>query len=492
MALTDFTAPRGLTRLGETAAIAASLALLAQHWIWGAAPGFGLALSFAATGLGALWLNRGAAPRRLAVAAGLIALAVLPLLEAVSPLSFLVTGCLIALAALVAADRLPGRPGRIALALIAFVFSPVWRIFRDLWRWRRVARRRATPAVIAKGGWRLWVMPLAMGVVFLALFAAANPVIETALDNLTRLRLPEIPVERIGFTIFLLFLIWPFLRPTRIAPGARVAAKAQRVESAFFGRDAILRALITFNALFLIQTVLDASLLWGGGALPEGMTYASYAHRGAYPLIVTALLAAGFVLIALRPGSRAAESRAIRWLVYLWIGQNVALVASSIYRTDLYIGVYGLTYLRVAALIWMGLVAAGLALIVARIALRRSGDWLIGANMAVLGATLYACCFVNFAGMIASHNLTRADRLDLEYVRNLGPAAIPHIDEWVGGAPMLTADDRKYLRLWRAWRRDEALNNVESWRGWTRRDLALAEYLDAAPDPQQYWREEQP
>ena len=65
-----------------------------------------------------------------------------------------------------------------------------------------------------------------------------------------------------------------------------------------------------------VQTVLDAAYLWGGVALPDGMTYASYAHRGAYPLIVTALLAAGFVLAAMRPGSATSNDPLIRRLVY--------------------------------------------------------------------------------------------------------------------------------------------------------------------------------
>jgi len=37
--------------------------------------------------------------------------------------------------------------------------------------------------------------------------------------------------------------------------------------------------------LFAIQTVLDIQYLWRGAALPDGMSYATYAHRGAYPLI---------------------------------------------------------------------------------------------------------------------------------------------------------------------------------------------------------------
>ncbi len=96
------------------------------------------------------------------------------------------------------------------------------------------------------------------------------------------------------------------------------------------------------------------------------MTHAAYAHRGAYPLIVTALLAAACRLITMRPGSETSGDRLIRALVYLWTAQNIVLVISSILRLDLYVSIYSLTYWRVAAFIWMGLVAVGLVLIMAR------------------------------------------------------------------------------------------------------------------------------
>ncbi len=117
-------------------------------------------------------------------------------------------------------------------------------------------------------------------------------------------------------------MVWAFLRPRlphflRRKPrlpasaacrpaGNPASAEGRRknLEDVLFGKAAILRALIVFNLMFAVQTVLDAAYLWGGVALPDGMTYASYAHRGAYPLIVTALIAAGFVLAALQAGQR--------------------------------------------------------------------------------------------------------------------------------------------------------------------------------------------
>lgn len=79
--------------------------------------------------------------------------------------------------------------------------------------------------------------------------------------------------------------------PQSLAPAALPAPQAKLAE-ALFGRAALLRALVVFNAIFAVQTLLDAAYLWGGVALPDGLSYAAYAHRGAYPLIVTALLAA--------------------------------------------------------------------------------------------------------------------------------------------------------------------------------------------------------
>ena len=174
------------------------------------------------------------------------------------------------------------------------------------------------------------------------------------------------------------------------------------------GVQAMSRSLILFNALFALQSGLDLVYLWGGATLPDGMSHAEYAHRGAYPLIVTALLAAGFVLIAMRPGGPAEQSRLIRPLVLAWIGQNVLLVISSIFRLDLYVAAFSLTYLRLAAFIWMGLVAAGLLLILVQIMLRKPISWLITANAATLALVLYGCCFINAPRIIAAYNLAHS------------------------------------------------------------------------------------
>jgi hypothetical protein len=221
--------------------------------------------------------------------------------------------------------------------------------------------------------------------------------------------------------------------------------------------------------------------LWGNAALPADITYAAYAHRGAYPLIVTALLAAGFVLIAMKPGGPAERSPVIRPLVYLWVAQNVMLVISSILRLDLYVQIYLLTYWRIAAFVWMLLVAAGLVLIVVRIALGRSNAWLMAANLGSLALALYVCCFINFAALVADHNVTHSRDmngpgivLDLTYLASLGPQAIPAIDRYL--------DHRNPVSTWWFTGTRNRLaaayaGQARGWRAWTWRNRQLTQYL---------------
>lgn len=228
----------------------------------------------------------------------------------------------------------------------------------------------------------------------------------------------------------------------------------------------------------------------GRRSAADGLTYAAYAHRGAYPLIVTALLAAGSCWPPCRPGSATAGDPLIRGLVYAWVGQNVVLVISSILRLDLYVGIYALTYWRIAAFIWMGLVAAGLVAIVARIALGRSNRWLLSVNLLTLSATLYVSAFVNFAALIANYNVDHSRQmssqgvpLDICYLESLGPAAFPAIDRYVAHRRARNTVDTETASLARSradrerWYRED----LADWRAWTFRDWRLMRYLDATP-----------
>ncbi len=93
--------------------------------------------------------------------------------------------------------------------------------------------------------------------------------------------------------------------------------------------------------------------------------------------------------------------------------------------------------MRAAAFVWMGLVAVGLLLIVARIALRRSNRWLVAMNGLVLLVTLYGCASRTFPALVSAYNVEHSrerggtgEAFDLGYAMDLGPEAIPAVDRF--------------------------------------------------------------
>ena len=471
-------------------AAAAALGLMAggDYLILAQAPGINISLlltliAAAITALG--W--RGANRKTLVLGLGAYAISVLPLIEAPSLLGFLSGSTGLAILALAASSQLPRIATELPSVLARFAALAPFRLPGDALAGVREGGIGGAGAAASREA-LAWIVPGILAVVFVLLFASANPLIDSVLraanlDDLLRLFDPW----RVAFWGLFAGFAWPFLRPRLLrwdVPQMQGPLRP-RAESLIFGRAAILRSLVVFNALFAAQTAMDIAYLWGGVALPEGMSYADYAHRGAYPLIVTALLAAGFVLAAMRPSGAAERSRLIRGLVYLFIAQNVLLVVSSILRLDLYVEVYSLTGLRLAAGIWMGLVAAGLMLILARIALRRSNKWLVAMNLGALAATLYVCAFLDFGAMIsrfnAEHGLAKGvQAVDLYYLGQLGPSAIPAIDlllEKSDGTGPEVAD----LRGWRKQLADDLLKRDTGWRSWSLRKARLQAYLSGAP-----------
>jgi Domain of unknown function (DUF4153) len=347
--------------------------------------------------------------------------------------------------------------------------------------------KRRTPEWLSLGSLIGWIVPLGVFWVFVALFSSANPLIEYRLTQINlRFLFDAIDPRRIGFWILVGCTIWPLVhrRIERMwvwesEPSSTVATEPSDLDH-LFGVQAMLRSLVLFNALFALQTGLDLTYLWGGVSLPDGLSHAEYAHRGAYPLIVTALLAAGFVLIAMRPGGPAEKSRLIRPLVLVWTGQNILLVVSSILRLDLYVAAYSLTYLRLAALIWMGLVAAGLLLMLIQIMLKKPNSWLVTANAMSLGLVMYGCCFLNAPWLVASYNVEHCREvggsgpaLDLKYLASLGPQALPpietHMTQFLGVFP--------YSLLYRMNQDLDYFSHSGNWRAWSFRAWRLQRYF---------------
>lgn len=478
-----------------------SLVIFADFLFYGKLPGISAAIFLTALGLGIIIANSSyLTPGVIARSIFILALTALPIIEDFNMLSVTVGIYGMIYLVLQLNNRLSGRIMASISYACQLLMLGIPQIIIDIIMSRKIDKR-----LNKETGNRYnllnWLLPVVCTFVFLLLFAKANPVISDWLANLQNTgssAIAGLNGKRIVFWGLIAIGIWPMIRsklyhlapsddePVKLSEETRERLAEEypslpELLSLIVNEHSILRSLILFNILFGLQSALDLVYLWNGVTLPANMTYAEYSHRGAYPLIATALLAATFVLLALRPGSDTNKNRIIRTLVYIWILQNILLVTSTILRLNLYVDVYQLTYLRVAAFIWMGLVATGLASIILRIALDRSNNWLIRFNFTTLRITLYACCFINFGHIIASYNIAHNDhsRLDANHLCRIGEAAIPAIIKV--GAELEKEGIQKYklARLQRCTENHIASHEekLTDWRSWGYRSQRLSIYL---------------
>lgn len=406
-----------------------ALIVLGDVLVWQVMPGVSLAVFCAALVLGAVALKPGGLSARhgLRVLGGTF-LALMPLVELVQPLSLLIAVVGLSVVLVMVAGVRSRVLGRAALW--------VWPLgmrqgVRDMWLLGHGVPARGLD-LNARSLVRGWAVPLGLGGFFALLLLAANPVAMEWVHRLGQVD-PDLPDgERMVFWLLLIPVAWTALSVSKMreqlsaqAPDALV--KQGPAPMGLLNPASIARALVLFNAVFAVQTLLDMIYLYGGVGLPAGISYAEYAHRGAYPLVITALLAGGFALLCQRWITGAPVLQA---LLVLWVAQNVALVISSEVRLSLYVEVYGLTRLRMAAAIWMGLVAVGLVMILWQVCAGFGNRWLL-VRLSALGAgVIYICAWVSFDAVIAQNNLSHDVPQDRSYLCRLGDGAQPIIAQY--------------------------------------------------------------
>ena len=320
-----------------------------------------------------------------------------------------------------------------------------------------------------------WILPLTVGMVFMTLFIGANPVFQEWVNDLLNLDISPELFARVTFWSAAGFLILPFAMFGRFAqqlhPKAGPRRSTVKREGTLFNARSVQNSLVLFNAMFLLQNVTDLMVLWGNTGLPEGMTYATYAHSGAYPLMATSILAVLFALVSRR---FTFGSEFIKTLLLVWVGQNVILLGSAIFRLDLYVDAYGLTFLRLRVSVGMFMVLAVMMLMIWQLWKAKSNAWLTGSCAVMMVSVLYTCSLVNFGYVIASQNLARQGKIrDTYYVCHNTLSGIKAVSAHYGAT-----GEKLCLGNFK-----ETNFRSDNWRGWSYRSARLENhrqgYLDA-------------
>jgi hypothetical protein len=305
--------------------------------------------------------------------------------------------------------------------------------------------------------------------VFGALFMSADAMFADLVLNLVRFDLERVATHVVLFSVTA-WLATGYLRGY-LASTERPFGSVLGVDSAgallaplrpTLGLTEVATALAALDLLFLAFVLVQFRYLFGGDALVQltaGLTYAEYARRGFFELVVAACLVVPVLLAAdwLRARRTRHADVMFRSLAGVLIALVLAIAASALERLRLYRATYGLTedrFYALVLLIWMGAMLVWLAATVLR---GRRESFAYGALLT--GLSTIALLFVlNPDAIVARTNVERlmsADtpaRFDVAYAATLSADAVPVLMQ---ALPALPADvqcplARHLLRRWPA------------------------------------------
>jgi hypothetical protein len=299
--------------------------------------------------------------------------------------------------------------------------------------------------------------------VFAALFASADQVFSNVLTNALAFDV-EAVVSHTFLICFWGALTAGYLRWSLLGRPFALPADAPQPR---LGIIPIATALGLLNALFLLFVVVQLRYFFGGASLIEattGLTYAEYARRGFFELVVASGLVLPLLLGAdyLVRGGTSADTRLFRRLAGLLLALLTVIMASAIQRMRLYVAEYGLSADRLYATAFMLLlfgVFAWFCWTVLRGVRQRFAFGVLMQGLALL-AGLH---LLNPDAFIVRTNLDRPTTerpFDAKYALTLGADAVPAL---LDALPRLSPADQCLIgaRLRARWVGREA-----DWRTW--------------------------
>ena len=225
--------------------------------------------------------------------------------------------------------------------------------------------------------------------------------------------------------------------------------------------------LTSVDLLFLVFVWIQFTYLFGGrtNITLEGYTYAEYARRGFFELLLVSLMALGLILILYHLTRRdtARQERLFILLSSLMILFVLVILASAFQRLMLYEDAFGYTRLRLYGhvfMLWLGAVFGWFLVLL----WRRSGRFAIGVFVAAIGF-LVTLNLINPDALIAERNLARyqaTGKLDVYYLITLSDDAVPAL---LRARDQLRGESRRMLDNYLQRRLDE-LKTDSRWRAW--------------------------
>ena len=283
-------------------------------------------------------------------------------------------------------------------------------------------------------------VPLLITLLFFFMYRASNPLFNNFSQ---KINFDFISVNWMFFTLGGLVIMYGFFYHRRIMLLSGLDDNAtmnlipqNKNTSTILGKklsidDEIFSGVVLFlllNGLLLIVNLLDFNFMFISGTLPVGVTYSEFVHQGTGMLITSILFAVAIILFYFRGDLNFyKKSKTIKYLAYLWIVQNAAMLISTALRNGMYIHEYGLTYKRIGVYIYLLLTLIGLTNTFVKILQHKTNNYLFRINGWLFYTILILSCCFNWDVIITNFNINDAKRLEKNHLLSLSDSNLPQL-----------------------------------------------------------------
>lgn len=305
------------------------------------------------------------------------------------------------------------------------------------WQKRKAEKINANPIVKR---WSLIIIPVIITLLFFFMYRSSNALFNNFTKNIN---FDFISFNWISFTLGGLILLYGFFYHQKIKTIAELEEDASNTIDpsttktvTLFGKSLSVSdeefsgklLFLLLNLLLLVVNALDLHFMFIDNKLPEGVTYSEFVHQGTGMLITSILIAIAIILFYFRGALNFSEkSRTIKILAYAWIIQNAFMICSTMFRNNMYVSEYGLTYKRIGVYVYLILTLIGLITTCIKIIQIRTNVYLFRVNGWLFYAVLVVAAFINWDKQIADFNIHKAKQVQADYLLELSYTILPDL-----------------------------------------------------------------
>lgn len=189
--------------------------------------------------------------------------------------------------------------------------------------------------------------------------------------------------------------------------------------------------LAILNSLLLIVNIIDIHWVWFNFEW-DGQYLKQFVHEGTYLLIASIFISIFLVLFFFRGNLNFyPKNQYLKYLSYVWLGQNAILAISVAMRNFWYINYFNLAYKRIGVAIFLIMTIYGILSVIWKVRNQKSAFYLFKTNALAVFLILVISSFVNWDEYIVRYNFKHAETafVHLDYLSTLSDKTLPELDK---------------------------------------------------------------